>query len=359
MKKILVIMHDFRGGGAEKVSISLCNELDAMGYSVAICCLNKSGAFIDTISPSITLFSTDKKRMIFSIFSIKKTIKEWCPSLIISHLTHVNVTAIISSLMCLEHKKLLVVEHSQMTRNYQQKESYFDKLVYLSTLVLYRFAGKCVGVSKGVSDEMSSFSKVSRDKVITIYNPVIDDSMLSISKESNLHKFYDLDVPVYIFVGRLIKSKKVTDFIKAVGIVNKSNNCRALILGDGPTSNELLELITELKLDTTIELIGFRQNVYEFIKASDSLVLTSEWEGLPTVLIEALALGTQVVSTDCKSGPSEILENGKYGFLAPVGDVKEIAEAMLLSISSQKNICPKHLSKFSRNYACKKYLEQL
>jgi len=140
--------------------------------------------------------------------------------------------------------------------------------------------------------------------------------------------------PVILSVGRLTKQKDYPTLIRAFALVHRERPARLMILGEGEERPKLEALIQELSLDDDVSLPGFVDNPYAYMARSAVFVLSSAWEGLPTVLIEAMAVGTPVVATDCPSGPAEILEGGKWGKLVPVGDVEALAEAIARKISS-------------------------
>ncbi|MBW4966823.1 glycosyltransferase [Pseudoalteromonas sp. CR1] len=355
-KEIIIVMHDFRGGGAERVAVTLANSLSDLGNNVTLVFLEAKGPFLSEISSEISLRELKSKRIATSIIELSKIFKVAKPDLIISHMTHVNVATAMATLISNTRDKLTIVEHSQMQSNYLNKKSLYQKLIYLSTKVLYRIPNQRVGVSGGVCRAMSDFTGLDIRLFTSIYNPVITEKLLTVKYNKELrHEICKSDY-LFVFVGRLIKSKRVGDFINAINLASSEISCEAIILGDGPEKYELEELAKSLGMDKKIHFLGFKENPHDYIKIADALVLTSEWEGLPTVLIEALALGTQVISSDCKSGPSEILSGGVYGSLYPVGDVNTLSELIVNSISLKPISCEQHLNQFTTVTAAYKYL---
>jgi glycosyltransferase involved in cell wall biosynthesis len=169
-----------------------------------------------------------------------------------------------------------------------------------------------------------------------IYNPsVMASEVLEKAKSPLDHPWFKPDQPpVLIAIGRLEQQKDYPTMIKAFAEVRQAQPARLLILGEGRDRISLEKLIKEYGLDQDVSLPGFVSNPYAYLSRADLFVLSSRWEGLPTVLIEALCCGTQVVSTDCPSGPREILKDGKYGRLTPVGDVGALAAAINLSLKN-------------------------
>ena len=186
------------------------------------------------------------------------------------------------------------------------------------------------------------------------------------SLESVGHPWFEHgEPPVILGIGRLTQAKGFSTLIHAFSRI-RENQClaRLIILGEGDERSHLEQLISELGIESEVSLPGFHQNPYFLLRNASVFVLSSLWEGLPTVLIEALACGTAIVSTNCPSGPDEILESGKYGELVPVGDSDLLSQAIVKGVERKKNIdyCRKLVQRsmdFSTNSIVKKYLETL
>jgi glycosyltransferase involved in cell wall biosynthesis len=140
-----------------------------------------------------------------------------------------------------------------------------------------------------------------------------------------------INSPYIVAVGRLVKQKNYINLIEAFNRLvetKKVNNLTLVIVGEGKEKDSIIQRINHLKLNNWIQLVGFVKNPFPLIKNSVGVVLSSDWEGLPTILIEALSLKKQIISTDCQSGPREILDDGKYGLLVPVNDPVKLAEGI-------------------------------
>jgi len=157
----------------------------------------------------------------------------------------------------------------------------------------------------------------------------VTENLSILSKERPEHQWFrDGEPPVVLGVGRLVKVKDFRTLIDAFERVRRKRVVRLMILGEGPEKQELASRIRELGLDFDVEMPGFSLNPYSFMRYASVLVLSSRWEGFGNVLVEAMACDTPVVSTDCPGGPREILEGGKHGLLAPVGDAQAMATAI-------------------------------
>ncbi|MCK5355723.1 MAG: glycosyltransferase, partial [Methyloprofundus sp.] len=227
---------------------------------------------------------------------------------------------------------------NQMAQNYKELEKRTVKTAYLMSKFLYKLPKKIIAVSEGVKNSITKFTWVGEEEVDVIYNPVVSDELLlyNPSPRAGIHPYFSENSPVFVCVGSLTKQKNFPLFLRAFRIVLNKENVNALILGEGAERDMLQDIISDLNLEANVQLPGFVNNPYDFIANADTFVLSSSWEGLPTVLIESLALSTNIVSTNCPSGPEEILESGKYGIIVELDDVEALAAAMIDSLTNKK-----------------------
>ena len=194
----------------------------------------------------------------------------------------------------------------------------------------YPWADGIVVVSRGVRDDMAQLTNIPSERITVIYNPsVVKAEVLERAQAPLDHPwFLPGQPPVLLAVGRLQVQKDFPMLIRAFAQVRQTRPVRLLILGEGKQRPMLEELIKKLGLDGDVSLPGFVVNPFAYMSRASIFILSSRWEGLPTVLVEALCCGTPVISTDCPSGPREILQDGQYGQLVPVGDVVALAHAI-------------------------------
>ncbi len=199
---------------------------------------------------------------------------------------------------------------------------------------LYPKADHVIAVSSGVKEHLVRLVGLLPDQVSVIPNPVIHDGMLEQSRESIEHPwFLDDNSPVIIGVGRLSRQKNFSFLIDAFSRVRQFLDCRLMIIGEGRYQARLKRQVQRLGISEHVEFMGFQSNPYAFMARADIFVLSSLWEGSPNVLTEALALGIPSVATDCPSGPKEILDHGRFGFLVEMNDIKGMADAILKTIT--------------------------
>ncbi len=193
-----------------------------------------------------------------------------------------------------------------------------------------------VAPSRGVADDLARVTGLPRQRIHVIYNPVVSAALLMQSRLPVDHRWLRGDgVPVIVGMGRLTLQKDFGTLIRAFARVRKQLKSRLLILGEGEERGALQDLSHSLGVTDDVELVGFVANPYAYLSRAELFVLSSRWEGLPGALIEALACGAKVVSTDCPSGPREILNDGAYGQLVPMKDDGALAEAMLAALTGE------------------------
>jgi glycosyltransferase involved in cell wall biosynthesis len=206
-------------------------------------------------------------------------------------------------------------------------------LTYHKLRPLFREADGVIAVSRGVADDIANITKIPRERIHVIGNPTVTPELPALSRAPVTHAWFNpVTVPVILGIGGLRRSKDFPTLVRAFAVVRRQHPARLMILGRGGRREALLKLARELHVDEDVQLPGFVSNPYAYLAKASVFVLSSLWEGSPNVLIEALAVGTPVVATDCPSGPRDILQGGRYGALVPPGDAGALAEAIMLTL---------------------------
>ena len=196
----------------------------------------------------------------------------------------------------------------------------------------YPMADAIVAVSDGVADRLARKTGLPRAAIRTVYNPVVVPELPALAAEPVAHPWFRPGgPPVVLGVGRLVEQKDFPTLLRAFALVRQRRPARLVILGDGPAEarRDLEAVAAGLGCAEDLDLPGFVANPFAYMARASVFALSSLHEGLPGALIQALACGCPVVSTDCPSGPSEILEHGRHGRLVPVGDHEALASAIL------------------------------
>jgi glycosyltransferase involved in cell wall biosynthesis len=337
------------GGGVERVAVNLANQFARNRYPADIVLWSGSvespyGEDIDDSVNVISIRGPQKQcnlfvKAIVALFSVGKLIKyitQASPCVIFaSTCEHV---VILANELTKNKAKLAVMIHSDPSFHsvLKMQGGRRGRLFFFRMLskLLYPRADRIIGVSKGIADFMIKDGILPQEKIRFIYNPVATSTLIKKSKEEPTHKWLlNKTRPVFVGVGRLSPEKNFALLLKAFKLVIDKVDAVLLILGEGPLFDELKKLSVELCIECKVDFLGFTQNPFSILANSDVFVLTSDTEGFPNVIIEALACGCRIISTNCPTGPAEILENGKYGRLTPVGNERKLAEAMLSAIS--------------------------
>lgn len=359
MKKIALYIPSMNGGGAERVMLALANGLAEKGIRVDLVLNRVEGPYIKDASPKVNIVNLGTSRVLNSIIPLSKYLHKEKPDAILSAMNYVNIATILAQLISGSDTKVIVSEHNNLTES--KKELSFIKGRILTSLMswAYRKANGIVAVSNGVADALTNELKIDRNKITTIYNPIFSEDLIKRSQELILHPWINKTAPPLILgVGRLAPQKDFKTLIHAFKQVLEKKDCNLIILGEGELRPELEKLIKSLNLDDNVQLPGFVDNPYAWMSHADLFVLSSIREGFGNVIVEAMACGTPIVSTDCPSGPYEILEGGKWGELVPSSDSNLLAEAIIKSLNSptQKDVKTR-AAFFSVDNAVDQYLD--
>ena len=225
----------------------------------------------------------------------------------------------------------------------------------------YGWSDGVIAVSQGVKTDLLQHTRLNANRLAVVYNPIFTPELISKSKEAVYHPWFEqAQPPVIIGVGRLTEQKAFDVLIKAVAFVKKTHPCRLMILGEGGLREQLLDLSRDLGIENDVALPGFVDNPFAYVRRSRLFVLSSAWEGFGNVLVESLAVGTPVISTDCPSGPNEILCQGKYGELVNVGDVEGLAQSICHALTEDRaEVSTEAVLRFDAENAAKAYLEAM
>tara|TARA_B100000902_G_C27318423_1_gene922749 strand:+ start:1224 stop:2357 length:1134 start_codon:yes stop_codon:yes gene_type:complete len=206
------------------------------------------------------------------------------------------------------------------------------KIIIFLKKKLYPRADKVIAISEGVRNSLIENFNFPSKKIDVIYNPAADNRILKLSKEKTEN--YTFDGYTFINIGRLAKQKDQLTLLKAFKITLDKFKCNLIIIGEGTERNNLERYIAENSLEKNVKLLGYQSNPWKYLSKSNLFVLSSIWEGFGNVIVESMALGIPVISSNCKSGPSEILENGRYGQLYNIHDYNKLSELMINEINS-------------------------
>lgn len=353
--KLIIFMPSIENGGVEKnlfiIANYLAQNIDNITLITASKKFNHKFKNITVINPKINLNKSNgrKIRYFFCLIELLKLLIKKN-----SYVLFAFQANLYCALIAIFFPKLKIITRSNSSPTGWSK-NYYKKLLFK---LLFKRIDKVIVNS-------FTFKKELRDKFninpICIYNPLNKEDVVKLSKKKLDFKFFNTNKLKIINIGRLVDQKDQLTFLKSLILIKKKIDFRALIIGSGEKKYELVQFIKKNNLKKNVRIINFKSNPYSYLKKSDLMIHTAIYEGLPNVLLEALALKKYTISTDCPTGPSEILSNGKGGGLVKVHDYRGIAKKVLEFSNNKKNkkkinYASKTLKRFDYNKNLDKYL---
>ena len=257
----------------------------------------------------------------------------WSPDVLLSLLEYSNIVTVFSVLFSKERSKIILCEQN----NPRQYLSFakFRHLKFFFMKLAYNKADRIIVSSEGVGNVLHEDLLIPKEKIVVIYNPIELPEIFKL-RNQDVTGFPETNGRmVVISAGRLTKQKNFELLLKSFKLVRKNLNVLLIILGVGELERKLRMLAEELMLANDVYFAGFQHNPFSWIVKADVFVLTSDWEGFGNVIIESMACGVPVVATNCPFGPGEIIENGRNGFLAPVGDPQMLADSIAFLLNNK------------------------
>lgn len=359
-QKISLYLPSLRGGGAERVMLNLACGFAESGHAVDLVLARAEGPYLNAVPDNVRVVDLKASRVLKSLPGLVRYLQRERPFILLSALVHANITALWARKIFRIPTRIVISVHNTLSISLQSTASVRDRLIPLCTRIFYPWADLVIAVSRGVAEDLLCLTNLSSDKVKVIYNPVVTPELMKKAREPLNHPWFtQREIPVILGVGRLNKAKDFPTLINAFKIVRKQRPARLLILGEGEERSSLEALIRDLGLSEEVQLYGFDDNPYRYMSRASVFALSSVYEGFGNVLVEAMACGCPVVSTDCPGGPAEILGNGAYGPLVPVGDAAALAEKIIdtINIPPDPDLLKQRASMFSIRRICSQYLE--
>ena len=355
--KLAFLIPNMMHGGAEKVVQNILNEMliQKPDFKVHLILANKEGDLLFDLNKKIKIIDFKKKHVKNCLFDLIKYLKDEKPDYLISSLDYMNIIASFAHKLSNSNSKLILWEHSILSIHSKKtisKSIFFNKVLIR---IFYNRANRIIAVSKGIKKDLIKKFRISSEKVMVIYNPVYNSKIiLQSKKKEDIIKFKQKYI---VAVGRLVKEKNYFNLIesyKKLIDLDGVSNVDLVIIGEGPERQNIIRKIMELNLDNNVFLIGYRPNPFPVIKQSLVFVLSSDYEGFGLGIIEALALKKQIVSTDCPTGPREILSDGKFGILVPKNNPMELARGIQKIINGEIRFNDELLLKRAQDFSIKK-----
>lgn len=311
-------------GGAARTLLNILNHIDREKFTPVLVTLNYDGSYEQYLKSDVKVVKLPTKRLRSAIMPFAKLIRQEQADIVFSTIPNYSIVAILSRILSFTKAKSIVREAAYLD---ERTSSVLLKFYGF----IYRFAAKVISLSEGVKENLIQRYKVPEKKIDVIYNPIDMENVKHLAQceltpeHANLFK---MEMKTIVAAGRLVDEKDHQTLLKAFSKLNQHIDSQLILLGEGELEETLKKQAQTLKIEEKVHFIGFQDNPYAFFKQADLFVLSSLTEGFGHVLVEALAIGTPIVSTMCKPGATEVLENGKYGFLCDVRNADDMAGKM-------------------------------
>lgn len=329
-KTVYFVLSAMMGGGAEKNTLILLNNINRQEFNVKLILFNKKGVYLDDIPKEIDVIDL-KKRSRFDfirlVLKLRRVIINEKPDIVFSSLEYPNIITLLAG-VGLTKTKIIISEHVSVDVYLPRARLGFLKMAIMKKL--YRNAYKVILVSKRLKDSFKDF-KLEENKIEVINNPIEINKIKTLSAEKIDHPFFSGRDKKFIIisVGRLTPQKNQALLIKAVAGIKSDLPIYVIFVGEGELKDDLSRLSKVLGISPRTDFVGFKKNPYAWIKNADLFVLSSDFEGFGNVIVEAMACGVPVISTRCHFGPEEIIEDHVNGILVGPQDADAMKEAII------------------------------
>lgn len=328
---VAILIGSFSGGGAERAMVNFANGLDNKGVKVDLLVGYETGPYRSLVNPGIHITALGGG-MMRSVPKIRKWLGINAPQILFCTQPHVGIAAILSTRFRKNRPTVVFREATTPSRDFNFKKSLFGKAFLLLSSWLIRRADHLIATCKDAATDSQRFYRIQPNQITPIYSSFVTDDIFEQADEPIQHPWLSENKTIVSTLGRVMPVKDFKTLVQAFGVVRKEIDCKLLIIGetdrDPEYFEELTQLIESLEIKQEVDFVGFKSNPFPYLKHTDVYVLSSIYEGLPGSLVQAMALGCRLVSTNCPSGPREVLDDGKFGTLVPVADHAAMATAI-------------------------------
>ncbi len=327
-------------------------------FDIDLVVARAEGPYLPLVPPEVRVIDLKVNHALQGVPGLARYFRTERPDSVLSSMERSNLAAIWARRRSGIVTRLVISVHNTLSVHSREATHFKERIVPIVARRAYRDANTIVTVSADAAEDLCRFLRLDRERVVVIYNPVVSDALLESAGCPTDHPWFaDNQPPVVLSVGRLTPQKDFPHLLRAFARARQQRQMRLLILGEGAELGRLEALARDLGISGDVQFPGFLDNPYRFMSRCAVFALSSQWEGLPTVLIEALACGAPVVSTDCPSGPREILDGGRYGGLVPMNDVESLSASILRAVEGGIKPAPQEAwSRFRIDHAARQYL---
>lgn len=358
-KRVLFVLPSLAGGGAERAVVLLLRHMNRARFDLHLALVEATGPYLSELPNDLAVHDLKTRRVRYSGLGLVRLIWKLRPHVVISSLPELNMATALGKAFMPRGTRLLLVEQIAVGAHLTDSRKHPGIWRWLYRH-LYARADQVICVADYVLADLEERCGIPRQKLLRIYNPVDVERVRRLAEEP-CHAS-SVSHPHFVAVGRLVAQKGIDILLRAMADVRaRIPSAELTLVGEGPLKSELEEQVQQLGLSRGIHFAGFQSNPYPYIKRADVFVLSSRYEGLPLALLEALAVGTPVVATDCPGGVREVLADCPMGWLAPPLDPAQLAEAMIsawhfsLKVRAQAEGVEKVLGRFRVEQIAREY----
>jgi len=329
VKHVLFFRPHLSIGGSDRVTSTLLRHLDRSRFRVSLALVRAEGPFLDEVPGDVDVHVLDAPRLALSVPRLVRVLRKVQPDVLFCTCSASNIIATVAHRLARCRARLILSERSTLYRGRSRLHPKQALEVALKKVV-YPRADLVTAVSQGVADQVAGAVRLAPGRLVVVYNPMVEDDLAERATEAVTHPWFADDVPIVVACGRMVPQKDYPTLLAAFAEIRRRRPARLWVLGEGPLRAELEARARALGLGDDVCFAGFDKNPFKYMARAQLLLQASSTEGLPGSLIQAMACGTPVVSTDCDFGPREVIASpGEDGFLVPVGDSRALAERAL------------------------------
>ena len=349
------------GGGAQKVVVNLANAfIELTDHPIHVVLARKEGEFLNDLRLEVQVIDLGTKRASRSIRALAKYMREYRPKAVVSSLNYANIVCVFASLLSGKPCKILLREDNVVRKPSGKMLVRVRRNLMIQLMkMFYPRSDNIVAISDSVLQTIEEAGIKVKEKAVVIGNPITVP--LPEPGAVSIDWLPDPRPPFICSVGRLAEQKGFDTLLSAFAKL-KNTKLHLVILGEGELRNTLISQAEELKIKDRVHMPGFVRNPMSVVSEAEAFVLSSRWEGFGNVLVEALATGVPVVSTNCPGAPRDILENGSHGHLVPYDDPEALAEGINQALEQPAGTPETRMSRaadFSAEKIASKYLEYI
>lgn len=361
-RHLALAFSSLQGGGIQRVMLTLADGFLARGARVDLLIVDPRGDLRPSVPRAARIVDLGGRGSARALPGIVRYLRTARPDAVLASQTHLNLVTLLARALARVPTRVVASEHVALDAVLASGATWKERVFPVGARLGYRHADAVVAVSHDTAERFAAATGVPRDGITVIYNPVVTPALFVQARAAVDHPWFaDDGPPVVVAAGRLTRQKDHATLLRAFARLRQMLAVRLLILGEGEERSTLEQLADHLGVGADVQLPGFVANPFAFMARARLFALSSRWEGCPNVLIEALACGVPVVSTDCPSGTAEVLRGGAYGRLVPVGNADALADAMVQTLHERTEPLPRveWAQTFSAERSVSRYLEVL